>query len=151
MRSAVGDGAPPAIQDQSPALDGQYNSKITEGMSGLTAHTSGSLVIPAATAPVRPSTPTYSLGDLQTEQKNANSAKVDVVSTLDLCRMLVCPRNAGIKLLTDDPGIINDEDATVSKSVQTCLPLIATAIDIIVPRLLIGGRVVYTGAGTSGR
>ena len=48
-------------------------------------------------------------------------------------------------------GIINDEDATVAQSVQSCLSLIATAIDIIVPRLLVGGRVIYTGAGTSGR
>lgn len=56
-------------------------------------------------------------------------------------------------MLTETPplGIINDEDATVARSVQGCLPLIAAAIDIIVPRLLVGGRVIYTGAGTSGR
>lgn len=54
-------------------------------------------------------------------------------------------------MLISGLGIINEEDATVAQSVQTCLPLIAAAIDIIVPRLLVGGRVVYTGAGTSGR
>lgn len=48
-------------------------------------------------------------------------------------------------------GVINNEDATVALSVQACLPEIAAAIDIITPRLASGGRVIYTGAGTSGR
>lgn len=48
-------------------------------------------------------------------------------------------------------GVINNEDATVALSVQACLPQIAAAIDIITPRLALGGRVIYTGAGTSGR
>ncbi|SPO06970.1 related to N-acetylmuramic acid 6-phosphate etherase [Cephalotrichum gorgonifer] len=74
-----------------------------------------------------------SLGDLQTEQKNDKTATIDSISSLDLCR------------------IINEEDATVAQAVETCLPLVADAIDIIVPRLLAGGRVIYTGAGTSGR
>lgn len=86
MPSPAVDGAQSATYDAPPSLNGDYASTQTEGLSGLATHTSGSLVIPAATAPVRPSTPTYSLGDLQTEQKNANSAKVDAVSTLDLCR-----------------------------------------------------------------
>ncbi|RSL61924.1 hypothetical protein CEP54_006034 [Fusarium duplospermum] len=55
------------------------------------------------------------------------------MSSLELCR------------------VINEEDASVAQAVQTCLPQIADAIDIIVPRLLSGGRVIYTGAGTSGR
>lgn len=130
---------------------GNYGGKQTEGMNGLATHTSGSLVLPAATAPVRPSTPTYSLGDLQTEQKNVNSANVDAVSTLDLCRKTLTLENVETGMLRRRLGIINEEDATVAQSVQNCLPLIAAAIDIIVPRLLVGGRVLYTGAGTSGR
>ena len=47
--------------------------------------------------------------------------------------------------------IINDEDASVAKAVKACLPEIAQAIDAIVPRIRKGGRVVYMGAGTSGR
>lgn len=47
--------------------------------------------------------------------------------------------------------VINDEDTTVAKAVKTCLPQIAAAIDMIVPRIANGGRVIYTGAGTSGR
>ena len=50
----------------------------------------------------------------------------------------------GTTMLKCELGIINEEDATVAQAVQTCLPLIAAAIDIIVPRLLVGGRVVYT-------
>lgn len=54
-------------------------------------------------------------------------------------------------MLTSRLGVINNEDATVARSVQVCLPQIAAAIDIITPRLSVGGRVIYTGAGTSGR
>lgn len=39
----------------------------------------------------------------------------------------------------------------VAKAVKACLPEVAAAVDVIAARLLIGGRVVYTGAGTSGR
>ncbi|CAG9947179.1 unnamed protein product [Clonostachys rosea f. rosea IK726] len=74
-----------------------------------------------------------SLADLQTEQKNSKTWDIDIVSTTRLCE------------------VINEEDATVSKAVQQCLPQIAATIDMIVPRLLVGGRVIYTGAGTSGR
>lgn len=91
MPPSTVDEAQPAIYDTSSILNGNYVGKQTEGMNGLATHTNGSLVIPAATAPVRPSTPTYSLGDLQTEQKNVNSANVDAVSTLDLCRKPVFP------------------------------------------------------------
>ncbi|KAJ3542690.1 hypothetical protein NM208_g3961 [Fusarium decemcellulare] len=73
------------------------------------------------------------LADLQTEQKNLKTANIDSMSSLELCR------------------VINEEDATVARAVQKCLPAIAAAIDVIVPRLLDGGRVIYTGAGTSGR
>ncbi|EEU47228.1 uncharacterized protein NECHADRAFT_77467 [Fusarium vanettenii 77-13-4] len=73
-----------------------------------------------------------SLAGLQTEQKNSKTTNIDSMSSIELCR------------------VINEEDASVAQAVQTCLPQIADAIDIIVPRLLSGGRVIYTGAGTSG-
>ncbi|KAM5342655.1 hypothetical protein ACJ41O_013621 [Fusarium nematophilum] len=73
------------------------------------------------------------LAALQTEQTNSKTTNIDSVSSLELCR------------------IINREDATVAQAVQACLPQVAAAIDVIVPRLLAGGRVIYTGAGTSGR
>ncbi|KAF5008969.1 hypothetical protein FDECE_4790 [Fusarium decemcellulare] len=73
------------------------------------------------------------LANLQTEQKNLKTANIDSMSSLELCK------------------VINEEDATVAHAVQKCLPAIAEAIDVIVPRLFNGGRVIYTGAGTSGR
>ncbi len=46
---------------------------------------------------------------------------------------------------------INNEDARVSEAVKECLPEIAAAIDAIAERMQHGGRLVYLGAGTSGR
>ena len=47
--------------------------------------------------------------------------------------------------------LINREDATVPGAVCRALPQIARAIDVIVAGLRQGGRLIYVGAGTSGR
>ena len=47
--------------------------------------------------------------------------------------------------------LINDEDRTVAGAVADAAESIATAIDAIVERLESGGRLVYVGAGSSGR
>jgi N-acetylmuramic acid 6-phosphate etherase len=73
------------------------------------------------------------LSGLQTEERNPRSTKIDTVTTESLCR------------------IINDEDATIAGVVELCIPTIASAIDALTPRVRAGGRVVYVGAGTSGR
>ncbi|KIX98156.1 uncharacterized protein Z520_06236 [Fonsecaea multimorphosa CBS 102226] len=70
---------------------------------------------------------------LQTEQRNAKSLDIDQVPTVELCR------------------IINAEDTTVSEAVSRCIPVIAAAIDCLAARVQAGGRVIYVGAGTSGR
>ena len=46
---------------------------------------------------------------------------------------------------------MNDEDQKVAIAVQKKLPKIAQAIEIIVKQLNQKGRVIYFGAGTSGR
>ena len=46
---------------------------------------------------------------------------------------------------------INDEDAKVAAAVRVALPQIARAVDVIADALRAGGRLVYVGAGTSGR
>jgi N-acetylmuramic acid 6-phosphate etherase len=46
---------------------------------------------------------------------------------------------------------INDEDATVPAAVQTQLPQIARVVDAAAAALRRGGRLIYVGAGTSGR
>ena len=70
---------------------------------------------------------------LLTEQANPASAKIDAVSTLEMMR------------------IINEEDKKVALAVEAALPQIAAAVDAIVERMETGGRLFYTGAGTSGR
>src|SRR5246127_1894604 len=47
--------------------------------------------------------------------------------------------------------LINDEDATVAGAVRRALPQIARAIDIVADGIRHGGRLIYVGAGTSGR
>ena len=77
--------------------------------------------------------PAIRLEGLQTEGRNPNSNNIDQVETLELCR------------------ILNAEDATVASAVEKCIPVIARAIDALAPLVRNGGRVVYVGAGTSGR
>jgi N-acetylmuramic acid 6-phosphate etherase len=73
------------------------------------------------------------LGTLRTEQSNRASSRLDLESTLNLVR------------------IINREDGKVARAVQVCLPQIAKAVDRIAEQLRRGGRLIYVGAGTSGR
>lgn len=73
------------------------------------------------------------LSGLQTEAINERTNSIDRVSTLQMCTM------------------INGEDKTVADSVTACVEDIARAIDLLVPRVRAGGRVIYVGAGTSGR
>ena len=47
--------------------------------------------------------------------------------------------------------IINQEDISVPLAIQSHLETIAQIIDSVVHRVSKGGRVVYLGAGTSGR
>lgn len=68
-----------------------------------------------------------------TEARNPASTDIDVVSTLEMVT------------------ILNTEDARVAFAVGTELPKIAAAIDGIAARMRDGGRLIYAGAGTSGR
>jgi len=68
-----------------------------------------------------------------TEQLNPNTHDIDRLPTEELVRR------------------INAEDQQVAAVVEAALPQIAAAIDGIVARLRRGGRVIYVGAGTSGR
>lgn len=73
------------------------------------------------------------IGSLSTEQRNSRTAEIDKLPTGDLVRLL------------------NAEDATVARAVERSLPAIAEAVDGIAERLRHGGRLIYIGAGTSGR
>jgi N-acetylmuramic acid 6-phosphate etherase len=76
---------------------------------------------------------TATLDALSTEQRNPASAAIDALSTMEMV------------------SIMNDEDAKVAPAVATELPAIARAIDAVTERIQHGGRLIYIGAGTSGR
>jgi len=73
------------------------------------------------------------LSHLPTEQPNRSAKNLDQKSPLEIAR------------------IINAEDAKVAAAVKRELPQIARAIDLIAKALKQGGRLIYVGAGTSGR
>jgi N-acetylmuramic acid 6-phosphate etherase len=70
---------------------------------------------------------------LPTEKINTAARDLDRMSSLEIVRL------------------INDEDATLAAAVGRALPQIARAIDLIAASLRRGGRLIYVGAGTSGR
>ena len=73
------------------------------------------------------------LSRLVTEQGNRASAGLDLKSALEVAR------------------VINTEDAAIATAVRRALPQIARTIDLIASALKLGGRLIYVGAGTSGR
>jgi len=73
------------------------------------------------------------LSTLITEQRNPNSMHVDSLSALEIVQLM------------------NEEDKQVPLAIEKCLPQIAQAVERIVVAFQQGGRLVYIGAGTSGR
>lgn len=73
------------------------------------------------------------LAKLMTEQRNPSSMDLDTRSTEGILRL------------------INAEDKLVPLAVEHEIPYIAEAVDIVVHALKNGGRLIYVGAGTSGR
>jgi N-acetylmuramic acid 6-phosphate etherase len=73
------------------------------------------------------------ISQLSTERRNPASSDLDLKSSLQIAR------------------IINAEDAKVAAAVKRALPQIARGIDLIAAALKRGGRLIYVGAGTSGR
>ncbi|EAC5411664.1 N-acetylmuramic acid 6-phosphate etherase [Enterococcus faecalis] len=73
------------------------------------------------------------LEGLTTEARNETTKKIDQVSTLEMVTL------------------INQEDQKVAQAIEKVLPQIAAAIDAAAERFKKGGRLIYCGAGTSGR
>src|SRR5829696_2169057 len=71
--------------------------------------------------------------DPVTERRIEANADLDLLGTLELVEL------------------VNDADATVAAAVRAAAAPLAEAVDGIVERLERGGRLVYVGAGTSGR
>jgi N-acetylmuramic acid 6-phosphate etherase len=73
------------------------------------------------------------LQQLVSEGRNPRTTEIDLMSSLEMVTT------------------INDEDGGVAGAVRQTLPQVAQAIDAIVTAFNAGGRLVYIGAGTSGR
>jgi N-acetylmuramic acid 6-phosphate etherase len=75
----------------------------------------------------------YELSSLLTEQVLPTAHDLDRMSALEIVRLM------------------NQEDATVATAVEHALPEVARAVDVVADALRRGGRLIYVGAGTSGR
>ena len=73
------------------------------------------------------------IAKLSTEQRNPRSMDIDARSAVEILQ------------------IINEDDKLVPLAVEKEIPYIAQAVDKIVEALKNGGRLLYFGAGTSGR
>ncbi|UIP30215.1 N-acetylmuramic acid 6-phosphate etherase [Photobacterium sp. TLY01] len=73
------------------------------------------------------------LNTLITESRNPASHAIDTLSTVEMLK------------------VINDEDKQVALAVERVLPQVAEAVDAIATAFQQGGRLIYSGAGTSGR
>ncbi|CBG89249.1 N-acetylmuramic acid 6-phosphate etherase [Citrobacter rodentium] len=73
------------------------------------------------------------LGALVSETRNPQTMDLDALSTLELVQRF------------------NQQDALVAEAVKATLPDVARAVDAAAEALKAGGRIIYMGAGTSGR
>ncbi|MBB3732553.1 N-acetylmuramic acid 6-phosphate etherase [Nonomuraea dietziae] len=73
------------------------------------------------------------LPELSTEQSDPRYSQIDRLPTSEIAQLM------------------NQADATVPTAVGAVLPAITAAIDAISARMAAGGRLLYVGAGTSGR
>ena len=73
------------------------------------------------------------LAQLITEQRNPHSMRLDQLSAAEIVHLM------------------NEEDQKVAQAVADCLPQITLAVEKITSAFAQGGRLIYLGAGTSGR
>lgn len=76
---------------------------------------------------------TKRLAQLETERRNERTAEMDALPTAELMRVL------------------NQENHVVANSIDPLVPRLAELVDEIAKRMRNGGRIIYVGAGTSGR
>jgi len=73
------------------------------------------------------------LVEIITEYRNENTKDIDIIPTIEMVKK------------------INDEDKLVALAIEDELENIASAVDLIAKQFLVGGKLFYFGAGTSGR
>ena len=72
-------------------------------------------------------------GDLNTEQQNPRSSDIDSKNVREIL------------------SAINNEDSIIANAVKDAIPKIEEAVELTLRSIKLGGRVLYIGAGTSGR
>lgn len=77
--------------------------------------------------------PDRAFGAVETERSHPDSTGIDRLGAAEIVRLM------------------NDEDAVVVAAVREVLPDVARAVEAVAERLQRGGRLIYVGAGTSGR
>ena len=73
------------------------------------------------------------ISKISTEKRNENTKNIDIASTKSILHM------------------INNEDKTVAYAVEKAIDQITVVVDLVTDAFRIGGRLIYIGAGTSGR
>jgi glucokinase regulator-related protein len=73
------------------------------------------------------------LNEMMTESRNPACTEIDTLPTLEML------------------AVINAEDKKVPIAVEATLPQVAKVVDLVVEAFANGGRLIYCGAGTSGR
>lgn len=73
------------------------------------------------------------LGKMETEKQNPNTMQLDEMTVREAVT------------------VMNQEDMKVTEAIEEVIPEIEEAVKIIIAQLNKGGRLIYTGAGTSGR
>ena len=73
------------------------------------------------------------LAKLDTEQQNENTINLDKMS------------------IKEALTVMNNEDKKVAEAIEEVIPEIEKAVETIIQQFNKGGRLIYTGAGTSGR
>lgn len=92
----------------------------------------------------------------RTLRRDKRPADTEEMMTIDLSSMITETRNPASNGIDRLPTlamlrVINQEDQQVALAVDQILPEIARAVDAITAAFQQGGRLVYVGAGTSGR
>lgn len=85
------------------------------------------------TSAKNPHTLLNQLNSMMSEQQNSQSENIDLMSSTDIV------------------SLMNSQDKQVPLAIEACIPQIANAVDAIVEAFNNGGRLIYIGAGTSGR
>ena len=87
------------------------------------------------------------------DQSKLEQPTLEAVDTVSLATEASNPASRNLDQLSAQEivSLMNNEDAKVAEAVRKVLPQVAQAVEIITERMRRGGRLIYMGAGTSGR